>query len=295
MSSTPPTRIGTRVVLTVQSFAWTPAGLDRQKALLGSSTARAQPGQPGRRRHPRPRRRRRQPRLRAHRLRLCRGIHVARPHDPGRARQASAGYQLTFDTTGYIGNYPIEDAHRVRAAPTRSSSWATTTGPPLVAGRLDRAADRRPGYDIRDTVAGLHRARPGLEAHPRRALLRPGLVDRDATSFNAHEHLPAPSTAPRRRSSTRPRVDYLADHGRRYDAGREASRGPPTGARTARRPTAASPSGGSSTSTTPPALQAKYDLVNRYGLRGAGIWALGYDGTPDRAVAGDRRPVHRRT
>ena len=27
------------------------------------------------------------------------------------------------------------------------------------------------------------------------------------------------------------------------------------------------------------ALKAKYDLVNHYGLRGAGIWALGYDGT----------------
>ena len=26
-------------------------------------------------------------------------------------------------------------------------------------------------------------------------------------------------------------------------------------------------------------LRAKYDLVNNYGLRGAGIWALGYDGT----------------
>ena len=27
------------------------------------------------------------------------------------------------------------------------------------------------------------------------------------------------------------------------------------------------------------ALGLKYDLVNRYNLRGAGIWALGYDGT----------------
>ena len=27
------------------------------------------------------------------------------------------------------------------------------------------------------------------------------------------------------------------------------------------------------------AIRAKYDIVNRYGLRGAGIWALGYDGT----------------
>ena len=26
-------------------------------------------------------------------------------------------------------------------------------------------------------------------------------------------------------------------------------------------------------------LKAKYDLINRYALRGAGIWALGYDGT----------------
>src|SRR5207245_10108242 len=26
-------------------------------------------------------------------------------------------------------------------------------------------------------------------------------------------------------------------------------------------------------------LRAKYDLINRYGLRGAGIWALGYDGS----------------
>jgi hypothetical protein len=26
-------------------------------------------------------------------------------------------------------------------------------------------------------------------------------------------------------------------------------------------------------------LGKKYDLVNVYGLRGAGIWALGYDGT----------------
>ena len=34
-------RSGARVVLTVQSFAWSSTGLSRQKALLGSSTARA--------------------------------------------------------------------------------------------------------------------------------------------------------------------------------------------------------------------------------------------------------------
>ena len=58
-----------------------------------------------------------------------------------------------------------------------------------------------------------------------------------------------------------------------------ASPGPPTGARTARRPTAASRRGGSSTTTTPRRSRPKYDLVNGYGLRGVGIWALGYDGT----------------
>ena len=29
----------------------------------------------------------------------------------------------------------------------------------------------------------------------------------------------------------------------------------------------------------PQALGLKYDVINRYNLRGAGIWALGYDGT----------------
>ena len=57
-----------------------------------------------------------------------------------------------------------------------------------------------------------------------------------------------------------------------------ASPGPPTSARTARRPTAASRRGASSTRRRRRA-RAKYDLVNSYGLRGAGIWALGYDGT----------------
>ena len=42
------------------------------------------------------------------------------------AQQAAPGYQLTFDTTGCVGNYPIRPRPR-RAAPTRSSSWATTT------------------------------------------------------------------------------------------------------------------------------------------------------------------------
>ena len=36
---------------------------------------------------------------------------VARPRGPRRSsNRVHKGYQLTFDTTGWIGNYPIEDA-----------------------------------------------------------------------------------------------------------------------------------------------------------------------------------------
>ena len=100
----------TRVVLTVQSFAWSAGGSTKQKALLGSSTARAA---------------------------LAKNIAVAvrdrgadgvnldfEPLAAGYADEFVAlvkrvrtelnavakGYQLTFDTTGYIGNYPLEAA-----------------------------------------------------------------------------------------------------------------------------------------------------------------------------------------
>ena len=42
----------TRVVLTVQSFGWNTTGLNRQRGLLGSATARAEPGPPDRGRGP---------------------------------------------------------------------------------------------------------------------------------------------------------------------------------------------------------------------------------------------------
>ena len=63
----------------------------------------AQPGPAGRRGHPRSRRGRGQPRLRAHRLRLCRGVHRPRPHDARRAQQG-----------------------RPRATSSRSTPWATS-------------------------------------------------------------------------------------------------------------------------------------------------------------------------
>ena len=143
-------RRGTRVVLTVQSFAWTTNQAATQSALLGSAAAR---------------------------LKLARQIAAAvrdrgadgvnldfEPLVAGRSDEFVAlvrtvrtelnriarGYQLTFDTTGSIGNYPIEAAtapgaadaifvmgydYRTarRARPARSPRWvgrATTSSTP---------------------------------------------------------------------------------------------------------------------------------------------------------------------
>ena len=117
----------TRVVLTVQSFAWSTSGLNRQRQLLGSSAASPEPRPPDRRRRPRPGRRRGQPRLRAARLDLRRRVHRPRPDDPLGAEQ---GPQRLPDHVRHDSARSGTTRSRrppPRAAPTRSSSWATTT------------------------------------------------------------------------------------------------------------------------------------------------------------------------
>jgi hypothetical protein len=101
---------GARVVLTVQSFAWTSAGVVRQRALLGSATARANLARQI---------------AAAVRDRGADGVNldfepiVSTYSDEFTALVRSVraeldryakGYQLTFDATGWIGNYPIEKA-----------------------------------------------------------------------------------------------------------------------------------------------------------------------------------------
>ena len=77
----------------------------------------------------------------------------------------------------------------------------------------------------------------------------------------------------------RHRPPFAVDHGKSVGPGRRRRPGPPTGARTARPPTAASTPWRQLYFDDATALKAKYDLVNRTDLRGVGIWALGYDGT----------------
>ena len=158
-----------------------------------------------------------------------------------------AGYQLTFDTTGWIGNYPIEAA-TASGGRGRGRDHGLRLQERLVEpGRLGRAA-RRAGLRHRRHDRGLRRARAGLEGHPRRAVLRPRLVD-GHVGLRRQEHLGRRRTGRRRPSSTAPPVSTpptTAGSGTRS----RASPGRSTGARTAPRPTAASSRGARSTTTT---------------------------------------------
>ena len=171
-----------RVTLTI-----TVVRLDRRPGERPEGAARqldgpAQPREAGRRRRPRPRRGRDQPRLRAPRLRATR---TSSSPSSGRCGPSSTGsppgYHLSFDTLGYPGNYPLEGALAAGGADAvfvMGYDYRTAS-----AGRrgLDRPA-RRPGLRPRPTRSGRYTARvPGRQGHPRRAVLRAGLVDRRRT------------------------------------------------------------------------------------------------------------------
>ena len=141
----------TRVVLTVQSFAWNSSGRTRQQALLSSWTARDRlAGQIAG----------------AIRDRGADGVNLDfEPLVSGMEGQfvalikqirtkldsISRGYQITFDTLGRIGNYPIEravasgaDAMFVMGYDYRTASSSPVGSvAPLTSG----------GYDIRDTIS----------------------------------------------------------------------------------------------------------------------------------------------
>ena len=265
----------TRVVLTVQSFGWNTSGLNRQKALLGSSTAR---------------------------LNLARQIAAAvrdrgadgvnldfEPLASGYSAQFTAlvrsiraelnrvhsGYQLTFDTTGSIGNYPIEDATASGGADAifiMGYDYRTSASSPV--GSI--APLNRTGYDIRDTVAAY-----AARVAPSKLIL--GVPYYGRAWSTATNLLNASNTSGTKTGDSTTVVystaaDYLAQYGRKYDSTEQV-------AWTAYQRKNCTATYGCVTSwrqvyvDDSTALKAKYDVVNAYGLRGAGIWALGYDGT----------------
>jgi len=265
----------TRVVLTVQSFGWITSGLTRQKALLGSSTAR---------------------------LNLARQIAAAvrdrgadgvnldfEPLASGYSAQFTAlvrsiraelnrvhrGYQLTFDTTGSIGNYPIENATAAGGADAifiMGYDYRTSASSPV--GSI--APLNRTGYDIRDTVAAY-----AARVAPSKLILGVPYYGRAWSTATNLLHATNTSGSKNGASTTvvySTAADYLAQYGGKYDTAEQV-------AWTAYQRKNCTATYGCVTSWRQiyvddgAAIRAKYDVVNAYGLRGAGIWALGYDGT----------------
>ena len=142
---------GTRVVLTLSVFAWTSGQASLQGALLGSPTARLNLAKQA---------------AAAVRARGADGINLDfEPIASGYAdeytafvrtvrselNKQAAGYQLTFDTTGYIGNYPIEAA----TAPGGADAifimgYDYRTAGSTYAGSISPLSG--PAYDLLDTV-----------------------------------------------------------------------------------------------------------------------------------------------
>lgn len=265
----------TRVVLTVQSFAWNSSGKTRQKALLGSSTAR---------------------------LRLARQIAAAvrdrgadgvnldfEPLVAGYETRFTAlvrtirtelnrvrkGYQITFDTTGFIGNYPLEAATAPGGADAifiMGYDYRGASSSPV--GSV--APLSRSGYDIRDTVAAY-----AARVSPSKLILGVPYYGRAWSTATNLAHAKNISGTKYGASSAviyTSAVPFFEQYGKRYDTTEQV-------AWTVYRRQHCTTTYGCVNPwrqlyvDDAPALRAKYDLVNRYNLRGAGIWALGYDGT----------------
>ncbi|OGO56206.1 MAG: hypothetical protein A2V85_07630 [Chloroflexi bacterium RBG_16_72_14] len=265
---------GTRVVLTISVFAWTTAQRDVQKALLGSASARLtlarQAGA-------------------AVRDRGADGVNLDfEPLASGYADEFVAllrtirselnrirsGYQLTYDTTGYIGNYPLEASVGSGAADAIFiMGYDYRTAGSARAGSIDPLSGST--YDLADTV----RAYTARVAPSRIILGLPWYGRAWSTESDA---VRAPNQSGEKYGYSTA-VNYenvvplVEKHGRRWDPAEQTpyvvyrrencttTYGCVTSWRQVYYEDAAS-------------MTLRYAMVNDYGLRGAGMWALGYDG-----------------
>ena len=263
----------TRVVLTVQRFAWTSSQVSATKALLGSTGARKTLAEEI---------------AKAVADRGADGVNLDFEPIPSgygdeyvtfvrlvrRALDARAGgYQLTFDSTGSIGAYDIADLTGPGAADAVFiMGYDYRTSGAANAGSI--APLSGPRYDLTDTIdAYLARIGPG------KIILGVPYYGRAWSTISD-----APNARTRPGSSTTgystsvlyaTAVETAAKHGRRWD-GTES--------------TAWSAYKWKACSDCPAtwrelyyddtqSLGLKYDLINERGLRGVGLWALGYDGS----------------
>ncbi|HKG55746.1 MAG TPA: glycosyl hydrolase family 18 protein, partial [Candidatus Limnocylindrales bacterium] len=265
----------TRVVLTISVFAWTSTQASKQAALLGSSTARLNLARQA---------------AAAVRDRGVDGINLDfEPIASGQAANFTAlvrtmraelnrialGYQLTFDTTGYIGNYPIEaatasggaDAIFIMGYDYRTAGSSTVGSIAPLTG---------PVYDLTDTIKAYAARVPASKL-----ILGVPYYGRAWSTATTALHSKNTSGTKFGASTTvvyTTAAEYAAQYGRKYDSIEQspyvvyqrenctATYGCVTSPRQIYYDDATS-------------LAAKYDVVNHYALRGAGMWALGYDGT----------------
>jgi spore germination protein YaaH len=266
---------GSRVVLTATVFAWTTSQANNQRAILGSAGARANLAAQL---------------AAAVRDRGADGVNldfeplVSNYEDEFVAfvRQLRSnldaiapGYQLTFDTMGWIGNYPLEAATAPGAADAIFiMGYDYRNGSSTTSGSISPL--RGPTYDLTETVAAYKARVPasklilGVPYYGRAwstSTDQPRSSNISGTKYGSSASV-IYSTA----------AAYAAEHGRRWDS------------------TEASPwvlyRRENCTSTygcvtswrqiwydDAQSLGEKYDLVNREGLRGTGIWSLGYEGS----------------
>lgn len=262
-----------RVVLTLSCFAWSSAGTSTQASLLRSSAARQRFARQA---------------AAAVRDRGADGINLDfEPLVSGYAdeftslvravrRELNAiarGYQLTFDTLGSIGNQPIEAATAPGGADAvLVMGYDYRTAGASVAGSISPLSG--PVYDLTDTIRAYT-----SRISPSKVILGVPYYGRAWSTSTSALHartLPAEKYGGSAEPSYAQAVALVTDNGRRWDSVEQAPW-------TAYRKRTCTARFGCVTSwrqlyyDDAASLRLRYDLVNRTNLRGAGIWALGYD------------------
>jgi spore germination protein YaaH len=264
---------GTRVVLTLSVFAWSSGQAAVQGALLGSATARLNLAKQA---------------AAAVHARGADGINLDfEPIASGYADEFTAfvrtmraelnkqapGYQLTFDTTGRIGNYPIEDATASGAADAIFiMGYDYRTSGSSYAGSIDPLSG--PAYDLQDTIVAFSSRVPasklilGVPWYGRAwSTVTSGVngQNQSGAKFGGSNSVIYDTAR-----------DYAAQHGSQWDS-REQTSWVVYKLQTCTATYGCVTSWRQLYFDDPRSIKLRYDLVNRAGLRGAGIWALGYD------------------
>jgi spore germination protein YaaH/flagellar hook assembly protein FlgD len=264
----------TRVVLTASLFAWTTSGAAVQQSLLGSAAARLNLARQL---------------AAAVRDRGADGVNLdVEPLVAGQEADFVAlvktlrsqlnairhGYQLTFDATGKIGNYPLEASLGTSAADAVFvMGYDYRTAGAAVSGSIDPLSG--PGYDLTDTIIEYT-----SRIDPSRVILGVPWYGR---AWSTATSAPRSANVSGTEYGSSVAVDYASipalvnKYGRKWDAVEQSpyiayrrtrcttKYGCVVGWRQVWYDDAAS-------------LARRYQLVNDYGLRGAGTWALGFEG-----------------